>query len=110
MSPTEHDIARRAAERMASQIHPTLPMHVEAALMRGTPASLQQYSGAEMVVAVAALLVSAAQLAWQVWKDTRQSQQEILHVLRVELVVPEMLDEAQFNAVIDAVVAELPER
>jgi hypothetical protein len=61
------DVARRAAERLAGEIDPRLPIDVEAEL-HGTTAQPERYLDP---VSVAGLVVSIASLAWTIGKDLR---------------------------------------
>lgn len=102
------EIARHAAARLAPQFGRTLPMQVEAVLA-GTPPSDAQRMDPATAIAFASFLVSAATLAWKVWQDTRPPKPELERVIRVQLVTPETITDAQRDAVISAVVQELPE-
>ena len=108
MKFTAQDLARRAAARLAPQVgQPALPMRVEAILMGGD--SKNEHFDAAVAIAFASFLVSAATLAWKIWQDTRPPKLEVVRTVRVELILPERITDAQRDQIIEGVVAELPE-
>jgi hypothetical protein len=75
MDEQAKDIARRAASRLAADFGPALPALVERELQ--TPGTgPQRYLGVETAIALAGLLVSVAQLVWQVHRDLSQDRVE----------------------------------
>ena len=100
-------LARRAAARL-THLDQTLPMRVEAVLAGAPPGAGGRYDPAT-AIAFASFLVSAAALAWKIWQDTRPPKPEVARTVRVELVVPEAITDAQCDAAIAAVVRELPD-
>lgn len=100
--------ARAAAGRLAREFGASLPADVEVALM--VP---QDERGARYLdpVAVAALIVSVAQLAWTLYTDLRKHTERpapalVARMVRVQLADRTDLEPAERNRVIDIVVAE----
>ncbi len=67
-------IARRAAARLADRLDPKLPALTERALAGGEDTMRSYDAGAS--IALAALLVSAIQLGWQVYHDLKKDRKD----------------------------------
>lgn len=100
--------ARAAALRLAPEFGARLPADVEVSLH--TPAG---EPGAQYVdpIALAALIVSASQLAWQIYADIRSrnakpSPEVVARSVRVQLVDTTEIEPADRDRVIDVVVNE----
>jgi hypothetical protein len=75
MDEEPKDIARQAAGRLRAQFGPALPAFVERELNH-PDAAPQRYTGVETAIAIAGLLVSIAQLAWQAYRDLKKGRAE----------------------------------
>ncbi|MGH3916279.1 MAG: hypothetical protein ACRDTC_23155 [Pseudonocardiaceae bacterium] len=106
--PIEHS-ARAAAQRLATQYGPELPVDVEAALhTRGTTQLPERYVDP---ISIAGLIVSVATLVWTVYNDLRTKMPEpspavIARTIRIQLSDTGGLDPAQRDRIIDIVVEE----
>lgn len=115
------DLARRAAGRLTGDFGPALPALVERQLQDpDTPP--QRFTGVETAIAAAALLVSIAQLAWQISRDLKKDTAEakakgappppppppdtFTRALRVQVDVPAGLAMADRDRIIRVVVDE----
>src|SRR5262245_12107251 len=106
--PVAH-IARAAAQRLAAEQGPALPIDVEAALH--APGSTRPPDRYLDPIALASLIVSVAGLAWTVYTDLKQrtakpSPDVLARTIRVRLHDAGGLDEAERDRVIDIVVSE----
>lgn len=103
-------VARAAARRLAKHHGSGLAVHVEAALReRGSNGRPEQYVEP---IALAALIVAAADLAWSVYADLRKKSEKpapevISWQLRVELDQPRTIQPAERDHVIQIVVDEI---
>jgi hypothetical protein len=103
-------VARAAARRLAKHHGSRLAVHVEAALQeRGTNGRPEQYVEP---IALAALIVAAADLAWSVYADLRKKSAKpapevIFRQLRIELDQPRTIQPAERDHVIQIVVEEI---
>ncbi len=100
--------ARAAARRLAPEFGDRLPADVEAALHAPADAGGDRYLDP---VALAALIVSAAQFAWTMYVDLRKqtatpAPQVVARRVRVELAEHTEVDPGVRDRVIDVVVAE----
>jgi hypothetical protein len=100
--------ARAAAARLAPEFGDRLPADVEAALHTPAGGGGDRYLDP---VALAALIVSAAQLAWTVYADLQKrtakpAPQVVARRVRVELAEHTEIDPGVRDRVIDIVVAE----
>lgn len=125
------DLARRAAGRLTGDFGPALPALVERQLqdpdalpqgqLQDPDAPPQRFTGVETAIAAAALLVSIAQLAWQIYRDLRKDAAEakvtgapppppppdvVTRTLRVQVDVPAGLTTADRDRIIRVVVDE----
>ena len=102
--------ARAAARRLADELDPGLRTHVEAALQAGdADARPQQYADP---VALGSLIVSAAGLAWTIYKDLREKAPKptpnvIVKHVELELPVSDPVPPTQRARVIEVVVEEI---
>ncbi len=77
MSSFPADLARRIAQRLADETDPNLPALTERVLAEGPETSPESHTyDAGVAIALAALLVSAAQFAWSVYRDLKKDRQE----------------------------------
>jgi hypothetical protein len=109
-SRTQLGAARAAARRLAPEFGAGLPADVEAALHTPAGAGGDRYLDP---IALAAMIVSGAQLAWTVYVDLRKrsaqpAPQVVARRVRVELAERSetMIDPDVGDRVIDIVVAE----
>jgi hypothetical protein len=111
MTNVPPEIVRSAAQRLVS-LDALLPAKVEARLHQ-PDGGLEQPSTYEPVsIAIAALLISAASLAWTIYKDTRKSgappaQEVIERRVRLETEIPSTITGEQSDLVIKTVVEEV---
>jgi hypothetical protein len=108
MSTSPDDIARSAAARLGPRLGAGLPMEVEKVIAAGGELEPRRYVGVAEVVAIAGFLLACAQLAWQIYKDTR-NKDAIKRELRLKVTRPAAVSITVADTVIEAVVAELPE-
>jgi hypothetical protein len=100
-------VARAAAVRLVDDNNPTLPADVERALAYRDRPPDQFFDP----ISLGALIVSAAGLAWTVYKDLRKktpspSPEVVARTVRVQLDTPEGLDSQRRNQIIDVTVQE----
>ena len=105
------DIARRAAGRLAADFGPALPALVEREL-QAPDTGPQRYLGVETAIALAGLLVSVAQLVWQVYRDLSQNRSEaspevLARQVRLKVELPAQATAADRDRMITVVVEEL---
>jgi len=111
MDDEAREIARRASGRLAPQFGPALPAFVERELQH-PGADLQRYTGVELSIAIAGLVVSVAQFAWQIYRDLKKDRTEVssealARQLRVQVEVPAEVTPAERDQVIRIVVEEV---
>jgi hypothetical protein len=102
---TAADIARRVANKLSPESDSSLPAAVEAELANGTAGRYLD------PVSLGALIVSAASLAWTIYKDTRSkaanpSADVISRQVRVQLSTPVDIPTDLRDRIIDIAVAE----
>jgi hypothetical protein len=104
-------IARSAAQRLAREADlPALVPEVERQLQAGPGTrSPDRYDPITIAISLAALLVSAAELAWNVYTDLKEQTprpepEVIKRKIRVELELPEQVTSADSERIISAVV------
>ncbi len=114
------DLARRIAERLADD-DPDLPALTERVLVEGPkPAATARSFDPGTTIALAALLVSAAQFAWGVHRDLKQDRRQaakdedaevrrelLLRRLRLKMDASPGVSPAQRDRVFDVVVEEV---
>jgi len=106
--PVEH-IARAAAVRLAAEHGPALPADVEAALhARGSEREPDRYLD---LIALGALIVSVATLAWSIYTDLKQKTPNpppdvLARAIRVQLRETDEANNAERDRIIDVVVSE----
>lgn len=111
MDPEIATLARVAAGRLTAQLGDDLSTNVEAVLHGG---STPQRFGVDTWIALASLLVSIAQLAWDVHKDARASAKPlptpevIARRIRLGVSLPAGVTSGQRDQIIEVVVDELP--
>ena len=109
MSPD--DLAPRAAMRLGDEMDRNLPAAVEARVQAGSTAP-QRFEPAT-TIALAALILSAAKFAWDIYRDIKKdskatpAREVIARRMRLELNVGEELNSEQSDRVIAVVVDEL---
>lgn len=106
---SEHDIARAAARRLSTTWPDGFPEMVEARIAKPDPGRDTYLD--PVTVSLAAVLVSAASLAWTIYKDLKAAnkppnKETLVRTIRVELVVPENVPEADRDLIITAVAEE----
>ena len=105
------DLARRAALRLGSELDRNLPAAVEAHIQGGDAVPKRFDPGT--TIALAALVVSVAQLAWSIYWDLKKSSKAapapdvIARRMRLELNVVEEIDVGRRDKIITVVVDEL---
>jgi len=108
------DLARRAALRLADEQDRNLPAAVEAQIQTG--GAVPQRFEAATTIALAALILSAAQFAWDIYRDLKKdskaapAREVIARRMRLELKVSEAITSERRDRVITAVVDELMEQ
>ena len=77
MSSFPDDLARQIANRLAGEMDPSLPERTERVLAEGTdaPPPPSRTFDPATTIALAALLVSAAQFAWGVYRDLKKDRE-----------------------------------
>lgn len=111
MSSSVDDIARRAAERLGPELDRNLPALLEAQLQGGKPP--ERFEPLATAIAFAALIVSASQLAWNVYRDLKADRKVapapdlVARQLRLELKVDGRVPEEQRDRIIAVVVDEM---
>ena len=109
MSPD--DLARRAAMRLGDEMDRNLPAAVEARVQAGSTAP-QRFEPAT-TIALAALILSAAKFAWDIYRDIKKdskatpAREVIARRMRLELAAGAELNSEQSDRVIAVVVDEL---
>ena len=105
------DLARRAALRLGNELDRDLPTAVEAHIQAGD--AVPKRFDAGTTIALAALIISAAQLAWDIHRDLKKDSKPapapeiIARRMRLELNVAEEIDVGRRDRVITVVVDEL---
>ncbi len=75
--PAAADLAREAARRLAAELDPNLPALTERALAEGpAPAPVLRSFDAGTSIALAALILGAAQFAWAIYRDLKKDRKE----------------------------------
>lgn len=110
MASVSEDVARRAAQRLSPELDKNLPALVEVQLQGGEPA--ERFEPLTTAIALAALLVSAAKLAWDVYQDLKAQNpapapEQLARRLRLELTVEANVSDAERDKVIAVVVDEV---
>jgi hypothetical protein len=112
MDEAAKDVARRAGAKLLSEYGPALPAFVEQELQNPS-AGPQRYTGVETTIAIASLLVSVAQFAWQVYRDLKKDRAEavskevLARELRLKMEVPPQVTTADRDRLIGIVVEEV---
>ena len=115
MDTSAPDVARRAASRLAAEFGPTLPALTERVLVEdGEPRRMRSYDFGTGI-AVAALLVSAAQFGWQIYRDLKsdreadgkQKVQVLVRRIRLSLTEPSDLTPQQRDRLLEVVAEEI---
>jgi predicted alpha/beta-hydrolase family hydrolase len=116
--PEHAELARAAARRLAPELDPGLEMRVERVLATGGGAASPPTRFEAVSIAIAALVVSVAQFAWQIYRDLKEDREKardaaareaIARRIRLEVELPAGVTPAQRDRVIDAVLQELDE-
>ena len=108
------DLARNVALRLQDELDRNLPAAVEAQIQAGGAAP-QRYDVAT-TIALAALILSAAKFAWDIYRDlkkdskTAPAPEVIARRMRLELNVAEGIDKKRGDRIIEVVVDELVKR
>lgn len=111
MRSSVDDIARRAAERLGPELDRNLPAIVEAELQGGRPP--ERFEPLGTVIALATLIVTAAQLAWTMYRDVKKDKKAapapdlMARRLRLELKIDENVSAEQRDKIIAVVVDEI---
>ena len=109
MSSMPDEIARRAAQRLSGELDARLPAAVEARLQAGE--APQRFDPLALSIALAALLVSAAKAAWDIYRDVKDDAKPAPAVverrLRIELHLDPNISTEQRDKVIAVVVDEV---
>lgn len=115
MDTSAPDVARRAASRLAAEFDPTLPALTERVLVEdGEPRRMRSYD-LGTGLAVAALLVSAAQFGWQIYRDLKSDReadgkrnvQLLVRRIRLSLTEPSDLTPKQRDRLLEVVAEEI---
>lgn len=123
MSRSEEVTARNAAARLAGELgDPGLPALTERVLATGDDEAPARSYDAGVAIALAALVVSVSQLAWQIYRDLRADREKtaaatdraatpvrqlLVRRLRLRAAEPSGLAAARRERVIEVVVEEL---
>ena len=121
MSSFPADLARRIAQRLADETDPNLPALTERTLAEAAEASAGSPTyDPGTTIALAALLVSAAQFAWSAYRDLKKDRQEarkdpaaashrdlLLRRLRLEMSDPPGISRARRDRLFEVVVEEV---
>jgi hypothetical protein len=105
------DLARRVARRLGNELDRNLPAVLEAQLQGGGAAPQRYDLG--ITIALAALIVSAAQLAWEIYRDLKKNSKAaptsevIARRMRLELKVADEIDSQRRDRIVSVVVDEL---
>ena len=108
-----HDIARHAAQRLATQYGNELPMAVEKAIL-----SAEQGGKPEQFVTpgdwgnIATAIIAFAALAWTIWRDTsagdkKPDAETLRRELRLQIPAPTGLDAATRDEIIVTITEEV---
>jgi len=119
-------VVRRAAARLAGEVDPGLPQMAELVLEEGPSPEPTRSFDPTATVAVAGLLLAAAQLGWQVYRDVRKDRKEaaekaaknaagdghalrsvMIRRMRLKLEPPPGLAESQRDRVVEVAVEEI---
>lgn len=104
------ELARAAGRRLALELDPELEVAMERLLAPARYGSSPARFDA-VGIAIAGLVVSVAQLAWQIYRDVttdREKTRESLALqIRMRVEVPAVVTPEERDLVIDAVLAEL---
>jgi hypothetical protein len=110
MEPAVRRVARAAARRLSDELGPDLRTQVEDALEAhdGDTRPAQYFD----LVSLGSLIVSAASLAWTIYKDQRERKpkpapKEIAEQVEPELLSSDPIPSAQRTRVIEVVVEEV---
>ena len=111
MRSSVDDIARSAAQRLSAELDRNLPAMVEAELQGGKPP--ERFEPLATAIALAALVISASQLAWNVYRDLKKDRKAaptpdmMARRLRLEIKLDSSVSEEQRDKVIAVVVEEI---
>lgn len=110
MASVSENVARRAAQRLSAELDKKLPALVEVQLQGRKPA--ERFELLSTAVALAALVVSAAKLAWDVYQDLKAQNaapapEQLASRLRLELTIETNVSVAERDKVIAVVVDEV---
>jgi hypothetical protein len=111
MPSLSDDIARSAAQRLSAELDRNLPAMVEAELRGGKPP--ERFEPLALAIAFAALVVSASQLAWNVYRDLKKERKAapdrdlVARQLRLEIKLDGKVTEEQRDKIIAVVVDEM---
>jgi len=117
-TPEHADLARAAARTLAPEMDSALEMQVERVLATGDSEFPPQRFEA-VALAVAALVVSVSQFAWQIYRDLKQDREKareaaareaITRRIRMRVELPAGVTPAQRDRVIGAVLDEVDRR
>jgi hypothetical protein len=111
MDEEARNIARRAAGRLEGEFGPALPALVEREL-QAPGSGPQRYMGVETAIALAGLLVSIAQFAWQAYRDlkkdrTEPSPEALARQIRLRVELQPQVAPAQRDRLVGIVVEEV---
>jgi hypothetical protein len=115
MSFDSDDLARRAAQRLGAELEPRLPGAVEAKLRAGGEPP-ERFEPVSLAVSLATLVISAAKLGWDVYRDLTKDKKAapaadvVARQLRIKLELGEGVSTEQRDMVIAVVVDELAKR
>jgi hypothetical protein len=109
------DVARRAASRLAAELGPNLPALTERVLIEGGEPSRTRSYDPGTAIAIASLLVSAAQFGWQIYRDLKSDReadekrkvQVLARRLRLSLTGPSDLSSQQRDRLLEVVAEEI---
>lgn len=115
MDTSAPDAARRAASRLAAELGPNLPALTERVLVEGGERGRQRSYDPATTIAIASLLVSAAQLGWQIYRDLKSDREEdekrkaqvLVRRLRLSLTGPSDLSSQQRDRLLEVVAEEI---
>lgn len=109
-----HDIAREAAQRLASKYGASLPIEVEKAILGGEART--QFVSPGDLANIAMAVAAYAALAWAIWHDTRptgtgpapaREPEAIRRELRIKLPAPRGIDATTRDDIIITIVEEV---
>jgi hypothetical protein len=112
MTSSPADLARRSAEALASSLGPDLPVRVEAELARRPGAEAPTRFLDPVSVSLAALVVSVAKFAWDIYRDLKKDSAKprrdvVARSLRVRVTELHGASTVQRDRIIEVVVSEL---